>query len=336
MISTFVVLDGFDFGAGALHLLVAKSDDERRAVFAAIGPIWDGNEVWLVTGGGIFFFAFPKAYAASFSGFYLPLMMVLWLLILRGISIEFRSMEKSPLWRSGWDGVFLFSSTLMTVVLGAALGNMIRGVPVEADGYFSGPLFTNFMPGVHPGVLDWYTTLVGVFTLVMLALHGALFLRLKTDGAVRDRSEAWAKRLWVGMICVGLPMTICTHIVRPEFFETMTARPVAWVFIVVNFGALIAIPLALRAKSEAGPFYASCTLIVSSLACVATGMYPILLRSTVDPAYSLTIDAAASGTQSLQQGLPFWLASMVLAVGYFYVLFRSFRGKVQLAEGGGH
>src|SRR5262249_4246142 len=161
--------------------VVAKTDEERRSVLAAIGPFWDGNEVWLLAGGGILVFAFPRAYSAGFSGFYLPLMMVLWLLILRGLSIDFRSMEASKLWRGVCDVTFFFSSTLMAIVLGAALGNVIRGVPLNSDGYFSGPLFTNFMLGPNPGVLDWYTVLVGVFALLALALHGALFLRLKTE-----------------------------------------------------------------------------------------------------------------------------------------------------------
>src|SRR5215213_9803227 len=169
MLAVYVVLDGFDLGAGILHLFVAKSDTERRTVFASIGPVWDGNEVWLIASGGVLVYAFPRAYSAGFSGFYMPLMMALWLLLLRGISIEFRSHEPNPLWRSFWDGAFAFSSTLMTIVLGAALGNVVRGVPVDATGFFSGPLFTNFSPGRHPGVLDWYTVLIGVFTLLALA-----------------------------------------------------------------------------------------------------------------------------------------------------------------------
>src|SRR5579871_642333 len=144
MVATYVVLDGFDFGAGILHLFLAKTNDERRTVLSAIGPFWDGNEVWLLAGGGVLVFAFPRAYAAGFSGFYLPLMMVLWLLIFRGIAIEFRPLENNNLWRSFWDGLFALASTLMAVVLGAALGNVIRGVPLNADGYFSGPLFSDF------------------------------------------------------------------------------------------------------------------------------------------------------------------------------------------------
>jgi cytochrome d ubiquinol oxidase subunit II len=335
MFTTYVVLDGFDFGAGAVHLVVAKSDEERREVFASIGPLWDGNEVWLLAGGGILFFAFPRAYSASFSGFYLPLMMVLWLLILRGLSIEFRSMEKSPLWRSAWDGVFFGSSALMAVVLGAALGNVIRGVPLGAEGFFAGPLFTNFLPGVHPGVLDWYTVLIGVFSLAMLSMHGALFLRMKTDGPVHERAEALARRLWIAVIAVGIPMSAATIYVQPRLYEVMAGRPLSWALTLGNFAALAAIPVALKRRSVVGPFVASSILIASSLATVATGMYPLILRSTITPDDDLTITSSAAGSLGLRVGLVFWLIAMALAVGYFTLLFRSFRGKVDLQEGHG-
>src|SRR5438874_12308916 len=161
MLIVFVVLDGFDFGAGILHLLVAKTDEERRTVLAAIGPVWDGNEVWLVGSGGVLFFAFPRAYSAAFSGFYLALMIVLWLLVVRGLSIEFRGQLPNPLWRAFFDTTFAVSSTLLAIVLGASLGNVIRGVPIGADQSFVAPLFTNFGvrgPGAtEVGALDWYT-----------------------------------------------------------------------------------------------------------------------------------------------------------------------------------
>src|SRR5437764_2766296 len=176
MLAVYVALDGFDFGAGILHLFVARADAERRTVLAAIGPVWDGNEVWLIASGGVLVHAFPRAYSAGFSGFYMPLMMALWLLILRGISIEFRSHEANPLWRSFWDGCFAFASCLMAIVLGAALGNVIRGVPLDETGFFSGPLFTDFRPGPHPGVLDWFTVVIGAFALLALSGHGALYL----------------------------------------------------------------------------------------------------------------------------------------------------------------
>src|SRR5271167_5210199 len=161
MLAVYAVLDGFDFGVGVVHRLVAKTDEERRTVLAAIGPVWDGNEVWLVAAGGVLFMAFPRVYSAAFSGFYLALMIVLWLLILRGIAIESRSHQENPLWREFWDTTFSLSSAVLAVVLGAALGNVVRGVPLDATGFFAMPLFTDFQPGAHPGVFDWYTVLAG-------------------------------------------------------------------------------------------------------------------------------------------------------------------------------
>lgn len=336
MFTTYVVLDGFDFGVGILHLLVAKTDEERRTVFASIGPVWDGNEVWLLAGGGILFFAFPRAYSAGFSGFYMPLMMVLWLLILRGLSIEFRSMEKSPLWRSAWDGIFFGASALMAIVLGAALGNVIRGVPLNAEGFFSGPLFTNLLPDAHPGVLDWYTILVGVFSFCMLGMHGALYLRMKTEGLIHDRATSIGQKLWVASIAIGLPMSIATVYVQPRLYAAMFPRPLAWILSVINIGALIAIPVLLKRKSVGGPFLASCVLIVSSLGTAATGMFPVLLRSTLRPEDDLTITSAAAGTLGLNAGIGFWMVAIALAIVYFIYLFRSFRGKVNLADEHGH
>ena len=161
MIAVYVLLDGFDLGVGIVHLGVARTDAERRAVMGSIGPVWDGNEVWLIAGGGTLFFAFPVLYASSFSGFYLPLMMVLWLLVLRGISIEFRSLVDGPVWSPLWDLVFCGSSALLAIFFGAALGNVVRGVPLDARGYFFEPLWTNFTFADTAGILDWYTILIG-------------------------------------------------------------------------------------------------------------------------------------------------------------------------------
>ena len=165
MIAAYVVLDGFDLGAGILHLLIARTEPERQVVLRAIGPVWDGNEVWLIAGGGTLYFAFPRLYASGFSGFYLPLTIVLWLLILRGIGIEFRMHFDSAVWRGLFDGFFALSSLLLAVFFGAALANVLRGVPLQADGYFFEPLWTNWGVGPEPGVLDWYTVIGGATTL---------------------------------------------------------------------------------------------------------------------------------------------------------------------------
>src|SRR3981081_3100814 len=196
MITVYVLLDGFDLGAGAIHLLVAKTDEERRQVLASIGPVWDGNEVWLIASGGTLYFAFPALYASGFSGFYLPLMIVLWLLILRGISISFRNEVISKVWDPFWDFLFWASSLLLAVFFGAALANVVRGVPLDSTGYFFEPLWTDFRLGEQTGILDWYTMLGGVLALIALVMHGALWVRMKTTGTVNQRSSRMAASTW--------------------------------------------------------------------------------------------------------------------------------------------
>lgn len=335
MLATYVVLDGFDFGAGILHLFVAKTDAERRTVFNTIGPVWDGNEVWLLAGGGILVFAFPVAYAAGFSGFYLPLMMALWLLIMRGLSIELRSREENRLWRSMWDGAFTFSSILMAVILGAALGNVIRGVPLDATHFFSGPLFTNFLPGRNPGVLDWYTVLIGVFTLLALGGHGALYMAWKTEGPVHTRSRACARVLWIAIIGVGVLATIATAAVQPRLFPSLIGRVWTWPLVLLILGGLVSVFHFLSRGAELKAFLGSVAVLAGMLAATAAAMYPYLLFSTLDPAWDLSIHNAAAGGLALQVGLVWWIPAILIAIGYFIYLFRSFRGKVG-AEGHGH
>src|SRR5579872_3502315 len=181
MIAAYVIFDGFDIGCGILHLLIAKTNEERRMVLQSIGPVWDGNEVWLLAGGGTLFFAFPAVYAASFSGFYLPLHMVLWLLISRAVGIEFRHHLHNQVWRDFFDGLFSVASMLLAIFFGAALGNVIRGVPLNAEGTFFEPLWTNWLVGPTPGILDWYTVLAGLVAFVALTIHGANYMVLKTE-----------------------------------------------------------------------------------------------------------------------------------------------------------
>src|SRR5215471_12324947 len=195
MLVAYVVLDGFDLGVGILHLFVARTEEERQLTLRTIGPVWDGNEVWLLAGGGTLYFAFPLLYASAFSGFYLALMIVLWLLIMRGISIELRMQMDISVWRAFFDGLFFLSSLLLAIFYGAALANVIRGVPLGADGYFFLPLWTNWRVGPHPGILDWYTVLGGVLALCALALHGAFYLATKTVNGLQQRARAAARFL---------------------------------------------------------------------------------------------------------------------------------------------
>ncbi|HSC76995.1 MAG TPA: cytochrome d ubiquinol oxidase subunit II, partial [Candidatus Acidoferrales bacterium] len=241
MLAVYVVLDGFDLGAGVLHLWVARTDDERRLVLRSIGPVWDGNEVWLLAAGGTLYFAFPVLYASSFSGFYLPLMIVLWLLILRGISIEFRGHVQSPVWAPLWDFVFASSSLLLAVFYGAALGNVVRGVPLDAHGYFFEPLWTHFQLGPDTGILDWYTILVGLTALAALALHGALWVALKTEDAVNARARQAARFLWWAVAAFTVLVTAVTFRVQPHVLVSLAARPWGYIFPLLALAGLLSI-----------------------------------------------------------------------------------------------
>src|SRR6266446_2661602 len=196
MLAAYATLDGFDLGAGIIYLFIARTDEERRAVLRAVGPIWDGNEVWLIAAGGVLFMAFPTLYASSFSGFYLPLMIVLWLLMLRGISVEFRNHLESPAWAPGWDIVFAGASAALAGFYGAAIGNVVRGVPLDNSGNFFLPLWTNFRTGKEVGILDWFTILVGLATFFAMGEHGALWVAMKTEGELETRCRRLARVGW--------------------------------------------------------------------------------------------------------------------------------------------
>ena len=334
MFIVYVVLDGFDFGAGILHLVVARTDAERRVVLAAIGPLWDGNEVWLIAAGGVSVFAFPRAYAAGFSGFYLPLIFALWLLVARGVAIEFRSRERHPLWRDAWDVAFCASSVAMAIILGAALGNLVRGVPLDASGYFAGPLFTDWRAGTEPGVLDWYTVTVGLFAAVALAEHGALYLTWKTAGEVARRSADLARRLQPLVAALTVVVTVMTLVVQPLIRANLARRPAVWSLGLVIVGGLAGSAIAQRRGRELAAFLGFAAFLAGLLAITAATVYPGILVSTRGAAYSLTVDNAAAPPSTLRIGFGWWSAAIVLAIAYFVHLFRSFAGKVGPGAGG--
>jgi cytochrome d ubiquinol oxidase subunit II len=337
MVAIYAVMDGFDFGAGILHLFVAKTNEERREVLGAIGPLWDGNEVWLLAGGGAMFLAFPKVLAAGFSGFYMAMFLVLWTLILRGISIEFRSHVEDSMWRSFWDGTFALSSILLPVLLGAALGNVIRGVPVDAQGQFNIPLFTSFGTSNPVGILDWYTVLVGVFALVVVAAHGATFLAWKTEGPVQARSLRLAMPLWITTLALWLVTTLATKVVNPVIFEAFPKAPLAWLFFVVYVAGLGLVFLGLSHKRHLLAFLGSGAFILGILATTAACVFPVMLGSTLNPAWSLTAINASVEPQGLRAGLVWWFIGFPIVLVYFAYLFHIHRGKVKAApEGEGY
>jgi cytochrome d ubiquinol oxidase subunit II len=337
MLAVYVVLDGFDFGVGMVHRFVARTDEERRTVLAAIGPVWDGNEVWLIAAGGVLFMAFPRVYSAAFSGFYLALMIVLWLLILRGIAIESRSQQENPLWREFWDTTFSFASAVLAVVLGTALGNVVRGVPLDATGSFAIPLFTDLQPGERPGIFDWYTTLVGVFTLCVLGGHGALYLVWKTTGPVQARSRTWARTAWLTVLPLWALVSLATAWVQPTVFSNLIIRPWLLGFVLLMLGGLWGVFHFLKREKELAAFLSSSAFLLGHMTATMAGNYPNWLRSTLDPAHSLTAANAASESFALQAGLVWWTIGMILAGGYFVYVFRSVRGKVDARSTGyGH
>jgi cytochrome d ubiquinol oxidase subunit II len=326
MIAMYVLLDGFDLGAGAIHLWVAKTVEERRQVLASIGPVWDGNEVWLIAAGGTMYFAFPALYASGFSGFYLPLMIVLWLLILRGASIEFRNHIKSAVWQPLWDFLFCASSLLLAVFFGAALGNVVRGVPLDTSGYFFEPLWTNFRLGEEIGILDWYTILVGELALLALAMHGGLWVQMKTSGAVSSRAGKLAGLAWWGVIVLTALVTAVTFKVQPQVNENFTRWPVGFVFPLLAVSGIAGVAFELRRRNERRAFLASCAYLTGMLTSVVFGVYPMVLPAR-NAAYSLTVTTAKAGDYGLKIGLVWWILGMILAAAYSTYVYRSFAGK---------
>jgi cytochrome d ubiquinol oxidase subunit II len=337
MLAAYVVLDGFDLGVGAVFLFVARTEDERQQALRSIGPVWDGNEVWLIAAGGTLFFAFPLLYASSFSGFYLPLMIVLWLLILRGMSIELRSHLDDPLWKSFLDGLFAFSSTLLAIFYGAALANVVRGVPIGPDDYFFLPLWTDWQPGPQPGILDWYTVMGGVLALIALAMHGALYLFMKTEGDLEKRSRDLAAKLWIAIIALTAISIPATVLARPNSLENYQEHPSAFLFPCSVLASLLIVFVALRAKKALTAFLASCVYLAAMLSGAAAGLFPVLLPTVGTAGRNITIANALAGEHTLRVGLVWWTAGTVLAIGYSTTVFWLFRGKVaKSAEGYGH
>ncbi|HKW88004.1 MAG TPA: cytochrome d ubiquinol oxidase subunit II [Candidatus Acidoferrales bacterium] len=330
MLTTYVVLDGFDLGASVIHLWVARSDVERRLVLQSIGPVWDGNEVWLLAAGGTLYFAFPALYASSFSGFYLPLMMVLWLLVLRGISVEFRNRITGGIWSSFWDGIFCLASLLLAVFFGAALGNVVRGVPLDSHGLFFEPLWTTFLPRGSTGILDWYTILVAITALAALTMHGALWLALKTDGDLQKRARTVTGRVWWALVLLTVLVTWTSFRIQPQLSAGFAARPWEYVFPALAVAGLIGAIVFL--KEEWKSFVASCAYLVGMLTSVTFALYPDVLPAS-SPAYSLTVENAKAADYGLKIGLVWWIIGIALATAYTIFVYRSFRGKVRVVEG---
>ena len=334
MLTLYVVLDGFDLGAGALQLLVAKTDAERRQVLAAIGPYWDGNEVWLLASAGALFVAFPQVLAAGLSGFYFAIFLVLWCLILRGVAIEFRSHVADPMWRGFWDATWCLASALLVVFFGAALGNLIRGLPIRPDGWFDLTLFTDWSARPPVGILDWYTVLVGIFALLALSLHGACWLAWRTAGPVQARSRALGRGLAVAVAVAWPLITWATVEVYPDMLAAFVRRPFAWL---AALGALLGIAACfagLRRGRDLRAFLGTSGLVGGLLVATAATTFPVMLRAVPDATRSITATSAGGDAAGLRTALGWWVIGFPIAIGYLVLLLRLHRGKAMAPKDG--
>ena len=323
LLAGYACLDGFDLGVGILHPL-AKGDNERRIFINAIGPIWDGNEVWLVTFGGALFAAFPEAYATVFSAFYPYFMALLFALIFRAASIEFRSKVHSPVWRHIWDTSFFGSSLLATFLFGVSVGNAMVGLSLNERGVFIGTPLDMLKP---------YPLLVGVLAVTMFAMHGSMYLYLKVPhGELHKKMGNWVWHAWGVFLAVYLLTTIYTFILVPRATAHFREWPWAFVLVIVNVLAFANIPRAVFADRPRQAFASSCVTIMALVGLFSMALFPNLVTASNDPTHSLTVYTAASSTKTLGIMFVIALIGMPLVLTYTAVVYWTFRRRVELGE----
>ncbi len=320
LLAGYAVLDGFDLGVGALHLFT-KTDHDRRIMINSIGPVWDGNEVWLVTGGGALFAAFPDVYATSFSGFYLAFILLLVALIFRAVAIEFRSKRPSQRWRRTWDRSFSISSIVSSLLMGVALGNIVLGIPLTAEGEYLGGLL---------GLLRPFPLFVGLTTVALFAMHGAIYVVMKTEGELQAQVRAWIPRL-IGLFVAGYVLTtVMVLVFVPHMTTTLREHPILLVVPVLNALAIANIPREIHHGRDFRAFLSSCASMVLLMALFGIGMYPDMIYSSPVPGNSLTIYTAASSPKTHQIMLTIAIIGMPIVVAYTVSIYWIFRGKVKL------
>lgn len=316
----YAILDGFDLGVGALHLLV-KEDLDRRIMINSIGPVWDGNEVWLVTGGGALFAAFPHVYATVFSGFYSAFMLLLFMLIFRAVAIEFRSKRPMLWWRQMWDVAFSIASILIAFIMGVALGNIVTGVPLGADKEFIG----TFWDMINP-----YTVGVGITTVALFMMHGAIYGVMKTEGELQKKIRGWVNNSIIFFVICYITITMATLIYYPHMIEHFKEFPALFILAILNMLAIANIPREISKGKEFFAFLSSCAAIAALLALFAFGIFPNVVYASNNPEYSLTIYNAASSQKTLKIILIIALSGIPFVLAYTISIYWIFRGKVKL------
>lgn len=318
LLAGYIIMDGFDLGVGFWHLCT-KTDKDRRSLMSAILPYWDGNEVWLLSGGGAVFAAFPKVYATVFSGFYLALMLVLFALIFRAVSLEFRNHSESEGWRKFWDGAFAFGSIIPALLFGVAMGNIIRGLPLNEAGDFTGNFFT---------LLNPYSLLLGVTGLMMFAAHGALFAAIKTSGELAQRAKSWAANAGL-VFCVLLTVVVVvTALTQPRFMANYMSLPVLWVLPVLALGTAWASLIQGKGGKIMPAFLISSGSMLAIIITCAAGLFPNWVPAINDPALSLTVANASSSPLTLKTMLILALIGVPIVLAYTVWVHTIFKGKV--------
>ncbi len=322
LLTGYAVLDGFDLGVGVLHLF-AGNDRERRLMLNTIGPVWDGNEVWLVTGGGALFAGFPQVYASFCSSFYVPIMVLLAGIIFRAVAIEFRSKQPMLWWRRSWDFAFTTASIVIALGLGIVMGNLIRGIPLDIEGEHLG----SFMDLLNP-----YALLVGVMTLALFTMHGAIYVVMKTEGDLHDKIRQWVNPAIITFIMLYACTTVATLIYYPHMTQAIQERPLFFLVALVNMLAIANIPREIQQGRDGYAFISSCLNIIFLFALFGLGTYPVALRAVNDPALSLTIFNSSSSEMTLQILLLIAVIGIPMVVAYTISIYWIFRGKVRLDE----
>ena len=333
-LAVYIVLDGFDIGVGIIHRIVARSPEERRLTQATIGPVWDGNEVWLLAAGGTLFLAFPKMYAVAIGGFYLPVQMLLWLFIGRALGIEMKHHAiGGPVWAELWDTIFSLSSLAIAVFLGVALGNVVRGVDFYASGRFFAPLWTGFSPfDARVGILDVYTLLIGATAATALAFHGALWLYDRTQGPVAERSSTLARKLFVASAALVGLTSAATLYVQPLALDAVRERPALLVFPVAAAGALVLCRVEMNRGRSRRAFLASSAFLGLMFATAAASLYPNLLPTKSPSASGLTVENAAASSYALGVGLIWYIPGLLLTASYFFRNYRRLPERLSTSD----
>ena len=320
LLAGYAILDGFDLGVGAFYLLV-KDDKDRRVILNSIGPVWDGNEVWLVTGGGALFAAFPDVYATVFSGFYTAFMFLLFVLIFRAVAIEFRSKQQMKWWRKWWDISFSVSSILIAFLMGVALGNIITGIPLGADKEFAGSFFD---------LLNPYSILVGVTTVALFIMHGTIYATMKTEGELQNKIRTWVNNSIIFFVMMYAVLTTTTLIYYPHMSEHFIGEPFLYVVALLNMLAIANIPREIHHGREFFAFLSSGFSILTLFVLFAIGIFPNIVISNPNPEYSLTIYNAASSQTTLNIMLIIAAIGVPFVLAYTFTIYWVFRGKVKI------